>query len=100
MTCFQERENGKLPAERIPGTAIGKMMRIMAPKRVAPSMRAHSSSSLGIVLKYPIKSQVLKGMRNVGYVRMSAHGVVPSWKLRMMAASGVNSSGGGQRQGT
>ena len=51
MNSFQDRVNAKMPADRIPGTAIGKMMRTMAPKRVAPSIRAHSSSSLGMVLK-------------------------------------------------
>ncbi len=55
-----------MPAERIPGVAIGKMIRTMARMRLAPSIRAHSSSSRGIVLKYPMRSQVQNGMRNVG----------------------------------
>ena len=38
-----------------------------------------------------------KGIRNVGYVRMSAHGVLPSWKFRMMSASGMKSRVGGTR---
>src|SRR5262245_35441856 len=97
MNSFHDSVKAKIPADRMPGTAIGKMMRSMAPKRVAPSMRAHSSSSLGIVLKYPISSQVQKGMRNVGYVKINAHGVSPSRKLRMMSASGMNSSVGGTR---
>src|SRR5215831_2273163 len=46
--------------------ALGKMIRVIAPNRVAPSMRAHSSSSLGIVLKYPMRSHVQNGIRNVG----------------------------------
>ena len=33
---------------------------------MAPSMRAHSSSSCGIVLKYPMSSHVQNGMRKVG----------------------------------
>src|SRR5512132_2601789 len=97
MNSFQDRVKAKIPAERMPGTAMGKMIRTMAPKRVAPSMRAHSSSSLGMVLKYPMSSQVQNGMRNVGYVRMSAHGVSPSWKVRMILASGMKSSVGGTR---
>src|SRR5262245_54188156 len=97
MNSFHDSVKAKIPAERMPGTATGKMMRIMAPNRVAPSMRAHSSSSFGMVLKYPIRSHVQKGMRKVGYVRMSAHGVLPSEKLRMMSASGMNSSVGGTR---
>src|SRR5262245_2140914 len=97
MNSFHESVKAKMPADRMPGTAIGKMMRSMAPKRVAPSMRAHSSSSFGMVLKYPISSQVQNGIRNVGYVRISAHGVLPSWKLRMMSARGMKSSVGGTR---
>ena len=46
MPCAQ-----KIPAERMPGTAIGRMMWTIALKREAPSMRAHSSSSFGMVLK-------------------------------------------------
>src|SRR2546421_11575867 len=97
MNSFQDRVNAKMPADRIPGTAMGKMIRTMAPNRVAPSMRAHSSSSLGMVLKYPMSSQVQNGIRNVGYVRMSAHGVLPSWNSRMMLARGMNKSVGGTR---
>src|SRR5438046_5774320 len=97
MNSFQDSVNAKIPADRMPGTAIGKMIRVIAPKRVAPSMRAHSSSSLGIVLKYPMRSHVQNGMRNVGYVRISAQGVLPSWKFRMMSASGMNRRVGGTR---
>src|SRR5207245_2018509 len=35
--------------------------------------------------------------RNVGYVRISAHGVSPTWKVRMMFASGMKRSVGGTR---
>ena len=35
----------------VPVGVVSEMIRTMAPKRVAPSMRAHSSSSFGIVLK-------------------------------------------------
>ncbi len=66
MNSFHDSVKAKMPAERMPGTAMGKMIRSIAPTRVAPSMRAHSSSSLGIVLKYPMRSQVQKGTRNVG----------------------------------
>src|SRR3989454_6903313 len=97
MNSFHDRVNAKMPADRIPGTAIGKMMRVIAPKRVAPSIRAHSSSSLGMVLKYPMRSHVQNGIRNVGYVRISAHGVSPTWKVRMMFASGMKRSVGGTR---
>src|SRR2546429_8419243 len=100
MISFRDREKAKTPAERMPGTAIGKMILTIAPKRVAPSIRAHSSSSLGIVLKYPMRSHVQNGIRNVGYVRISAHGVSPTWKVRMMFASGMKRSVGGTRDGT
>src|SRR2546421_12708372 len=100
MNSFHDSVNAKMPADRIPGTAIGKMIRIIAPKRVAPSIRAHSSSSFGMVLKYPMRSQVQNGIRNVGHVRMSAHGVLPSWELRMMCARGMKKSVGGTRYGT
>src|SRR5574341_1000004 len=63
---FHDSVNAKMPADRIPGIATGKMMRTIAPKRVAPSMRAHSTSSRGMVLKYPISSQVQNGIRIVG----------------------------------
>ena len=51
MNTLQDNVNAKMPADRIPGTAIGMMMYIIAFQRVAPSMRAHSSSSRGIALK-------------------------------------------------
>src|SRR6266446_4678568 len=44
-----------------------------------------------------MRGHVQKGIRNVGYVRINAHGVLPSWKLRMMSASGMKSSVGGTR---
>src|SRR5438552_8189933 len=44
-----------------------------------------------------MRSHVENGIKNVGYVRISAHGVLPSWKSRMMSASGMNSSVGGTR---
>src|SRR5205823_1885897 len=97
MNSFHDSVKAKIPAERMPGTAIGKMILTIAPKRVAPSIRAHSSSSLGIVLKYPMRSHVQNGIRNVGYVRISAHGVSPTWKVRMMFASGMKRSVGGTR---
>ena len=51
MNSFHDSVKAKMPAERMPGIAIGKMMYTMACQRVAPSMRAHSSSSFGMVLK-------------------------------------------------
>src|SRR5438445_12638520 len=100
MNSFHDSVKAKIPAERMPGTAIGKMILTIAPKRVAPSIRAHSSSSLGIVLKYPMRSHVQNGIRNVRYVRISTHGVSPTWKLRMKFASGMKKNVGGQNDVT
>src|ERR1700733_12373832 len=97
MNSFHDRVKAKIPADRMPGIATGKMMYSIAFQRGAPSMRAHSSSSLGIDLKYPISSHVQNGIRKVGYVRISDHGESPSRKLRMMSASGMNSSVCGTR---
>src|SRR5213594_4158338 len=44
-----------------------------------------------------MRSHVENGIKNVGYVRINAHGVLPSWKSRMMSASGMNRSVGGTR---
>jgi len=50
MNSFHDSVNAKMPADRIPGTADGEMIRTIA-RSAGPSMRAHSSSSFGIVLK-------------------------------------------------
>src|SRR3989442_5049007 len=70
-------------------------MRTMAWIRLAPSIRAHSSISRGMVLKYPIKSQVQNGIRKVGYVRITAHGVSPIPKVLTTSPSGMKSRVGG-----
>src|SRR5262249_62227961 len=94
---FHDSVKAKIPAERMPGTASGKLMLTMARMRLAPSIRAHSSISRGMVLKYPIKSHVQKGMRDVGEVRITAHGGSPSPKALTTSPRGMNSSGGGAR---
>jgi hypothetical protein len=48
---FHDSVKAKIPAERIPGMASGRMMNTIAWMRVAPSIRAHSSSSFGMVWK-------------------------------------------------
>src|SRR5256712_13154473 len=73
-------------------------MRTMAWIRLAPSIRAQSSISRGMVLKYPIKSQVQNGIRNVGYVRITAHGVSPIPKVLTTSPSGMKSRVGGTRK--
>src|SRR5262249_4971902 len=94
---FQESVKAKMPADRIPGTASGNVMLTMARIRLAPSMRAHSSISFGMVLKYPIRSHVQNGIRNVGWVRMTAHGVWPSPNVFTTSPSGMKSRVGGTR---
>ena len=66
MNSFQESVKAKSAAQTSPGTAIGSTMRRSAWMRVAPSTSAHSSTSFGTVRKYPIKSHVQNGTRNVG----------------------------------
>ena len=51
MNSFQESVKAKIPADTIPGRASGMAIRQSAPSRLAPSMRAHSSSSPGMVRK-------------------------------------------------
>src|SRR5437762_7977281 len=64
---FTTSENEKITTVRMPGTEIGKTMRTSVPSREAPSIRAASSSSRGIVLKNPINNQVAKGTVKEGY---------------------------------
>src|ERR671935_571755 len=59
-------ENEKITTVRIPGTEIGKITCSSVFRREAPSTSAASSSSPGIVLKKPIRSQVENGTVNDG----------------------------------
>jgi hypothetical protein len=43
--------NAKMPADSRPGVQSGSTTRVIAWKRLAPSMRAASSSSRGTLLK-------------------------------------------------
>src|SRR5438876_3440527 len=98
MNSFHERVKAKRIAQMIPGAATGITMRRSAWKRLQPSISAHSSISLGIVRKYPMRSQVQNGTRKVGYVtiRAAMESVRPSalttWD------SGRNRRLGGTRQ--
>jgi hypothetical protein len=51
---------------RIPGSDTGSTISRRAFRRDAPSISAASSSSCGIVLKNPIRSQVANGTVNEG----------------------------------
>src|SRR5919198_3495303 len=68
---FRTSENEKITTVRIPGTEIGKMTYISVRRRDAPSTSAASSSSAGIVLKNPIRSQVENGTVNDGKTMIS-----------------------------
>src|SRR5256885_2158395 len=58
---FHEFVKAKSAITASAGSASGIMMRTSDCNRVAPSTSAASSSSLGMVLKYEIASQVQKG---------------------------------------
>ena len=66
MNSFQHSVKQKMKAEIRPGIASGSTILIRICQRLAPSISAHSSSSNGMVLKYPINSQVENGIRMVG----------------------------------
>src|SRR5688500_13579477 len=97
MNSFQQSVRQKMPAEISPGTASGRMMRVRICQRVAPSMSAHSSSSYGMVLKYPISSHVENGIRMVGQVRMRAKGVSKRPYSNTTVAGGRERIEGGTR---
>ncbi len=66
MNSFQHSVNEKMKAEIRPGIASGTTILTRICQRMAPSISAHSSSSYGMVLKYPISSQVENGISSVG----------------------------------
>src|SRR5207244_9353165 len=72
VNSFQVSVKPKSVTQTIPGIAIGSTMRRSVCIRVAPSTSAHSSTSRGIVRKWPIRSHVENGTRKVGYVTIKA----------------------------
>ena len=74
---FQDRVNEKMADATMPGADSGSRIRNSAPILVQPSTIACSSSSGGILRKYPISIQVQKGTMNERYVRMSDVSVLP-----------------------
>src|ERR671911_454832 len=97
VNSFQVSVKPKSVTHTMPGMAIGSTIRYRVCIREAPSTSAHSSTSLGIVRKYPMSSQVENGTRNVGYVTMRAQIVseIPSHTTTW--DSGRNKSVGGTR---
>jgi hypothetical protein len=66
MNSFTQSEKAKITTVRIPGSETGSTISRSAFRREAPSISAASSSSGGIVLKNPIRSQVANGTVNEG----------------------------------
>src|SRR5215210_3029630 len=103
MKSFITSENEKMTTVRIPGSEIGKTMRTSVFTRDAPSTRAASSSSRGIVLKKPISSHVENGTVNEGKTSTSDQSEScrprspPSGKWLITYESGRKSRVGGTR---
>src|ERR671918_2055054 len=70
MNSLTQSANAKMTTVRMPGSEIGKTILVSALIREQPSTRAASSSSCGIVLKKPIRSQVENGIVKDGYTRI------------------------------
>ena len=68
---FQDVMKANTPAETTPGSTRGKRMRLKAPKRVAPSTMAASSSSMGTPRTKPRNAQIVKGNVDAAYTSMS-----------------------------
>src|SRR5260370_15286361 len=98
VNSFQVRVKPKSAAHTTPGTAMGRTTRMSVCILEAPSTRAHSSTSLGIVRKYPMRSQVENGTRNVGYVTTSAQIVSERPSQTTNWESGRNRRRGGPRK--
>jgi hypothetical protein len=65
MNSFHPVMNENRAVTATAGRARGKTMRRNTWAALAPSMRADSSSSLGIVSKYPLSIQTQNGMEIV-----------------------------------
>ena len=74
---FQARVNEKMAEATMPGADRGRRMRTIAPILLHPSTIACSSSSGGMLRKYPISIHVQKGTVIVRYVSMSDFSVLP-----------------------
>src|SRR5215470_14111113 len=97
VNSFHVSVNPNRVTQTIPGIAIGSTMRVSVCIRVAPSTSAHSSTSRGMVRKYPMSSHVENGTRNVGYVTTSAQMVSEMPSHTTICESGRKRSVGGTR---
>src|SRR5258705_13474049 len=94
---FQESVKQKMNAETRPGTLSGRMTWKRMRRRLAPSTIAASSSSRGMLLRYPTSSQVQNGTRKVEYTGTSAQSWSNQPSLSMTSASGMKKMAGGMR---
>src|SRR5919197_4989084 len=95
---FTHSENEKMTTVRIPGREIGKTTRQSAFSREQPSTRAASSSSSGIVLKKPIRSQVENGTVNDGKTIISDRRRLSRLACAITHDIGRERGGGGTRE--
>ena len=97
MNSFHDSVKAKMPADRMPGTASGKMMRTMAAEARGPvdarALLELPGDGLEVAHQQPGTERHQEG--RVGEDQRP--GVSPSWNVRMMLASGMKSSVGGTR---
>ena len=65
MNSFQARMKAKMPVATRPGATSGSVTRMNAPKRLAPSTRAASSSSSGTPATNPRSVQIVNGRTKI-----------------------------------
>ena len=65
MNSFHARMKAKMPVATRPGATSGSVTRMNAPKRLAPSTRAASSSSSGTPDTKPRSVQIVNGRTKI-----------------------------------
>ena len=65
MNSFQARMKAKIPVATSPGATSGRVTRMKAPRRLAPSTRAASSSSSGTPATKPRRVQIVNGSTKI-----------------------------------
>ena len=71
MNSFHAWMNAKIDVATRPGPSSGSKIRTNAPKRVAPSTIADSSSSFGTPSRNPRSVQTANGSTNVRYMTIT-----------------------------
>src|SRR5262249_61636233 len=82
----------KITVVSSPATDMGRITRTNAWKRDSPSIIAASSTSLGMTLKKPWRSQVQKGTVKLGDTSTSAHSLSVRPRLGTIPERGVKES--------